>query len=119
MTCSSPTKQVWTQVVLLLLCSLHGKIEHSRTILTQSIYKGCDFFAYSWKFPACSGAFLLTVDTFSFFTYNWSFFAYNFSFLLAVGVFLLTVGKVRLIRPLRDCKQRNLTVNKKTPTASK
>ena len=41
---------------------------------------GCGFFAYSWKLPAYSGAFLLTVDHFSIFTYNWSFFAYNFSF---------------------------------------
>ena len=31
-----------------------------------------------------------------------------------VGAFLLTVGKVRLIRALRDCKQRSLTVSKKS-----
>ena len=42
---------------------------------------GCGFFAYSWKLPAYSGAFLLTIDNFSFFTHNWSFFAYSFSFL--------------------------------------
>ena len=41
---------------------------------------GCSFFAYSWKLPAYSGAFLLTVDNFSIFTYSWSFFAYSFSF---------------------------------------
>ena len=40
--------------------------------------KGCGFFAYSWKLPAYSGAFLLTVDNFSFFTYNWSFFCLQF-----------------------------------------
>ena len=28
--------------------------------------KGCSFFAYSWKLPAYSGAFLLTNDNFSF-----------------------------------------------------
>ena len=28
---------------------------------------GCGFFAYSWKLPACNGAFLLTIDNFSFF----------------------------------------------------
>ena len=28
---------------------------------------GCSFFAYNWKLPAYSGAFLLTVDNFSFF----------------------------------------------------
>ena len=31
---------------------------------------GCGFFAYSWKLPAYSGAFLLTVDNLSFFTYS-------------------------------------------------
>ena len=80
---------------------------------------GCGFFAYSWKLPAYSGAFylqltilafLLTVGaflltSFSFLTYSWSFFAYS--------------GKVRLIRALRDCKQRSLTVSKKVPTVSK
>ena len=34
---------------------------------------GCGFFAYNWKLPAYSGAFLLTVDNFSFFTYSWAF----------------------------------------------
>ena len=38
---------------------------------------GCGFFAYSWKLPAYSGAFLLTVDNFSFFTYSFSVFAYR------------------------------------------
>ena len=37
---------------------------------------GCSFFAYNWKLPAYSGAFILTVD--------------NFAFLLTVGAFLLT-----------------------------
>ena len=49
------------------------------------------------------GAFLLTA--LAFFTYSWSFFAYS--------------GNVRLIRALRDCKQRSLTVSKKAPTLSK
>ena len=66
---------------------------------------GCGFFAYSWKLPAYSGAFLLTVDNSSFFTYNWSFFAYS--------------GKVHLIRALRDCKKRSLTVSRKAPTVSR
>ena len=34
-------------------------------------------FAYSWKLPAHSGAFPLTVDNFGVFTYSWSFFAYR------------------------------------------
>ena len=60
------------------------------------------FCAYSWKLPAYSGSFLLTVDNFSFFTYSWSFFAYNFSFFAYSGSFFAYNGKVRLIRALRD-----------------
>ena len=63
--------------------------------------------------------FLLTIDNFSFFTYNWSFFAYNFSFFAYNWSFFAYSGKVRLIRALRDCKQRSLTVSKKAPTVSK
>ena len=51
------------------------------------------FFAYSWKLPAYSGAFLLTIDTFSFVTYNFSFLLTVLASLLTVGAFLLTVGK--------------------------
>ena len=36
---------------------------------------GGSFFAYSWKLPACNGAFLLTTD--------------NFSFLLTIGALCL------------------------------
>ena len=39
--------------------------------------------------------------------------------LLTVGAFLPTMGKARLIRALRDCKQRSSTVSKKAPTVSK
>ena len=85
----------------------------------QEDKKGCSFFAYSWKLPAYSGAVLLTVYTFSFFTYSWSFFAYSFSFLAYSWSFFAYSGKVRLIRALRDCKQRSLTVSKKAPTVSK
>ena len=63
------------------------------------------FFAYSWKLPAYSGPFLLTIDNFSFVAYSWSFFACS--------------EERRLIRALRDCKQRSLTVSKKAPTVSK
>ena len=66
---------------------------------------GCSFFAYSWKLPAYSRVFLLTVDNFSFFYLQLELFAYS--------------AKVRLIRALRDCEQRSLTVSKKTPTVSK
>ena len=66
-----------------------------------------------------SGAFLLTVDSVSFFTYNWSLFAYSFSFLAYSWSFFAYSGKVRLIRALRHCKQRSSTVSKKALTASK
>ena len=77
------------------------------------------FFAYSWKLPTYSGAFLLTIDSLSSFAYNWSFFAYSFSFFKYSWNFFACSGKVRLIRALRDCKQRSLTVSKKAPTVSK
>ena len=47
---------------------------------------------------------LFCFDNFSFFAYNWSFCAYS--------------GKVRLIRALRDYKQRSSTVSKQAPTVS-
>ena len=81
--------------------------------------KGCSFFAYSWKLPAYSEDFLLTVASFSSFAYKWSFFDYNFSFFTCSWSFLAYSGKVRLIRALRDCKQRSSTVSKKAPTVSK
>ena len=74
--------------------------------------------AYSWKLPAYNGAFLLTVDNFSFFAYSWSFFAHSFSFLTHSWSSFAYSGKVHLIRALRDCKQRSLTVSKKAPTVS-
>ena len=75
--------------------------------------------AYSLKLPAYSGAFLLAVDNFSFFAYSWSFFAYSFSFFTYSWSFFAYSGKVRLIRALRDCKQRSLTVSKKAPAVNK
>ena len=73
---------------------------------------GRGLFAYSWKLPAYSGAFLLTVDNFSLFACSFSFFAYSWSF-------LTYSWKVRLIRSLRDCMRRSLTVSKKAPSVSK
>ena len=49
------------------------------------------------------GASLLTVLAFA--AYSWSFFAYS--------------EKVRLLRALRDCKQRSSTVSREAPTVSK
>ena len=55
--------------------------------------KGCSFFAYSWKLPAYSGAFLLTVDNFSFLLTIGAFLLTILALLLTIGAFLLTVGK--------------------------
>ena len=62
-------------------------------------------FAYSWKLSADSGAFLLTIDNFTLFAYSVSFSAYSWSFFAYSG---------KVIRALRDCKQRSLTVSKKS-----
>ena len=80
---------------------------------------GCGFFAYNCKLPACSGAFLLTVDNFNFFACSWSLFTYNFSFFTYGWSFFAYNGKVHLISTLRDCKQRSLTVSKKALTVSR
>ena len=61
-------------------------------------------------------SFLLTVDKFSFFTCKWGFFAYSVSFFTYSWSFFAYSGKVRLIRALRDCKQRSLTLSNKAPT---
>ena len=82
---------------------------------------GCGLFAYNESFLLTVELFYLQLTilaffllqlelkvldyNFSLFTYSWSFSAYS--------------GKVRLIRALRGCKRRSLTVRKKAPTASK
>ena len=103
------------------MCFFLRMLGRKNTKNTHTQKKGSDaaFFAYSWKLPAYSGAFLLTVDNFSFFTYSLSFFAYSFSFFTYSWSFCAYSGKVRLIGALRDCKQRSSTVSKKAPTVSK
>ena len=73
--------------VAMWITHVGGKFRHGL------LEKGCGFFAYSWKLPAYSGAFLLTVDKFSSFTYGSSFLTYSFSFFTYSWSFLLTVGK--------------------------
>ena len=96
----------------------NGTFHANFTLLERSadFILRCSFFAYNWKLPAHSGAFLLTADNFSFFTYSWSFFAYSFSFFANSWSFFAYSGKVRLIRAFRDCKQKSSTVSKKAPT---
>ena len=96
---------------LILVASIvqrgHFKTKHVNTSQGKQDILGCGFFAYSWKLPAYSRAFLLTVDNFSFFAYSWSFFAYSFSFFAYSWSFFAYSGKVRLLRALRDYKQRS------------
>ena len=99
--------------------SSYYSVSEMDTFVSLINYNGCSFFAYSWKLPAYSGAFLLTGANFSFFAYSWSFFAYSFSFFTYNWSFFAYSGKVRLIRALSDCKQRSLTVSKKAPAVSK
>ena len=54
------------------------------------VFIGCGIFAYSWKLPADSGAFLLTIDYFSVFLLTVG------AFLLTALAFILTVGAFRL-----------------------
>ena len=79
------------------------RLTTTMTTMAQKTEKkiGCGFFAYSSKLPAYSGAFLLTIDNFSFFAYSWSFFAYNFSFFTYSWSFFAYSGKVHLLRTLR------------------
>ena len=65
-----------------------------------------------------SGAFLLTIDRFSLFLTVGALLLTAFSFFAYSWSFLACSGKVRLIRALRDSKQRSLTVSKTPPTAS-
>ena len=64
-------------------------------------------------------SFLLTPDSFSYFTYNWSFFTYNFSFFTYNWSFFAYSGEVCRVSALGDCKQRSLTASKTAPTISK
>ena len=59
-------------------------------------------------------SFLLTVDSFSFFTCSWSFFPYIFSFPTYSWSFFAYSGKLRLIRALRDCKQKSFNCKQKS-----
>ena len=72
------------------------------------------------------GSFLLTVELFylqstilAILLTVRAFLLTNLAFLLTIGVFFAYGGKMRLLRALRDCKQRSLTVSKKAPTVSK
>ena len=84
-----------------------GQIEGVRLFCLQ-----LEAFCLQWGF-------LLTIGNCSVFAYNWSIFAYSFRFYTYSWSFFAYNSEVRLIRALRDCKQRSLAVSKKAPTASK
>ena len=62
--------------VVLVKCK-HGFTKNATLF---SLFPGMRLFAYSWKLPAYNGAFLLTVDNFSAFTYSWSFVTWHLQF---------------------------------------
>ena len=85
--------------------------------------EGC--FGRDAAFLLTVGSFLLTVELFDLqltilvFCLQLEFFLLTaLAFLLTSGIFFAYGGKVRLIRALRECKQRSLTVSKKAPTAN-
>ena len=90
-----------------------------RTLFWVEKRTGCGFLAYSWKLPAYSGAFYLQLTILAFWLTIGAFFAYSFSFFAYSWSFFAYNRKVHLVRALRDCKQRSLTVRKKAPTVSK
>ena len=69
------------EVRLRLLCAL-PMWSHEKCLDHNRISKGCNLSACKWRFPAYSGAVLLTIVFKSFPTYNWI-------FLLGIGVFCL------------------------------
>ena len=81
-------------------------------------FLGMRLFCLQLEASCLQWSFLLTVDHFSFFTYSWSSCAYSFSFSTYSWSFFAYSGELRLVRALRDCKQRSLTVSKKAPTVS-
>ena len=89
-------------------------IRPGQSAWTRAENEGCGFFAYNWKLPAYSGAFLLTVDISSFFTYSWSFFAYNFSFFSYSSSFFAYSGKVHLYQGLQGLKAKKLNCKHKS-----
>ena len=78
-------------------CPPNRRKEFAQTVCANC-FLGCGFFAYSWKLPAYSRAFLLTVDNFSFFLTVGAFLLTVLAFLRTVGAFFAYSGKVRLIR---------------------
>ena len=66
---------------------------HGMSSSAEDISNGCGFVAYSWKLPAYSGAFLLTVDKFSFLLTVGVFLLTALAFLFTVGAFLFTVAR--------------------------
>ena len=88
-------------------------------LYTTCLKKRMRLFAYNWKLPAYSGAFYLQLTILAFLLTIGVFLLTALASLLTIGVFFAYSGKVHLKRASRDCKQRSLTVSKKTPTVSR
>ena len=89
----------------LLECLVHGALARHGTGRERWSGKGCNFLAYNWKLPVCSGASSLTV--------LFGFLLTARAFLLTIGAFYLQVsflaysGKVLLISSSTDWKPKS------------
>ena len=89
-----------------------GAQRETLNLWMQLIYLQLEASCLQWSF-------LLTVDKFSFCYSQLELFCLQLElFGLQLELFAYS-GKARLIRALRDCKQRSLTVSKTAPTVSK
>ena len=92
----------------------------SETFSTLSCQKDVAFSLTVWKLPAYSGAFLLTVEIFSCFTYSWSFSAYSCSlFCLQLELFYLQWESASTKGLKGTVSKKKLNCKQKTPTVSK
>ena len=119
----SPISRPFPKVSCSLRADFKGQCEiaiwASKILLKFGAVFGSNLFCLQLEASCLQWSFLLTVDHFSIFTYSWRFITYNFSFFVYSWSLFADIGKARLIRALRDCKQRSLTVSKKAPTVRK
>ena len=97
----------------LAACSLQAGEASAR----MGAKKGC--IGKDTAFLLAVGSFLLTVELFYLQLTILAFLLTILAILLTVGAFSAHNGKVRIIRDLRDRKQRSLTVSKEAPIVSK
>ena len=96
--------------------SRHPETEDDKLESNVHLYRklgGCGFFAYSWKLPACSGAFYLQLTILAFLLTIGVFLLTALASLLTIGAFLLTMESVsnKGLKGLQakklNCKQKS------------